>query len=116
MPKHRCKGQSLVMASDVEAIGIPTAPSSKHPRHVVVQRNADGWWSVIDQSEISDLPPSLQRQAISMATTVVSGIDAIGPTVTSLAIDDEVRWIGLWEARHREFACRCHHEDEREIS
>lgn len=107
MPRHRAVGHVLVKPQDVAAAGFSVAPASVEPRHVVLYREIDGWWTVLDQSEISDLPLALQERAISIAVAVMSGINALGATVTSLDVAEEVRWIGLWQARHWLFACRC---------
>ena len=105
--RHRSRRCALVDPGAVVAAGFPVGAATRRGRQVVLHRGLDGCWSVVDKTELADLPAAVQQRAISLAVAVVGGLDAVGRTVTSIEVDDELRWSGVWRARHRRSIHRC---------
>ena len=107
MNTHVPVGPLLVQPCEVRAVGFATSGRDGDLRHLVIHRELDGRWQVIDQSELSGLSTEIRLQAISMAAAIVSGIDAVGPTITALSCGVELAFVGLWKAEHEGQPCWC---------
>ena len=107
MKNHIPVGPLLVQPCEVRAAGFKTGGNDTDVRHLVIHRASDGCWQVIDQHELCGLSRQARQQAISMASAIVSGIDAEGPTITALSGSEELAFVGLWEAEHEGQPCCC---------
>ena len=104
---HCSRRIELVDIKDVDAAGFPVARTSGPGRRIVLHRRGDGFWTVVDSSEIGDLSDIAQERAIALAAAVVGGLDLTGRTVTQIDVEGGLRWNGLWRAHHRQRNGRC---------
>ena len=92
---------------DVRDAGFPVSKQGGASRKIVIHRSRNGTWSVIDCENFDEVPDHLRARAITLAAAVVSGLDVVGRSVTSLELDEYVTWSGVWRAGHHRTTQRC---------